>query len=200
MRYRTPARGLLFAALLLVVPSIAEAGPPLLCHPYQTTGGELLQWGGGPGWNTPDPGYDVKQLTADLSRLLTADAPLLTRMENMRRAVIYATRDAEVADELLQAVLGRATSAAGTPAAAALFDAGFLVETYRQAAHLHRRAAPDVDGYALVQRALAMSGGSPEMEFAASLMTTGAQSSAHLRRARAGASPLLARNIVNQGR
>lgn len=200
MTHRIPARALLLAAVLVAVPSLGEAGPPLLCHPFQTSGGELLPWGSGSQWHSPDPEYNVRHLTADLLRLLTAETPLLTRMENMRRAVIYATEDARVADELLGAFLARARSASGESAAAALFDAGYLIETYKQASHRHRRAGPDVDGYALVRRALAMSGGSPDMEFAASLMTTGAQADAHLRRARDGASALLAQNIVNQGR
>lgn len=201
MRYGNTVRQLLLGAALVAVPSLTEAGPPLLCHPFQTSGGELLPWGGGPQWHSPDPKYNVEQLTSDLLRLLTPETPPLTRMENMRRAVIYAAQDPDEADELLRTFLERATSASGEPAeAAALFDAGYLIETYKQASHRHRRAGPDVDGYALVQRALALSARSPEMEFAASLMTTGAQADAHLRRARAGMSPLLARNIVNQER
>lgn len=196
-----PIRPLLVAAALLALPSASMAGPPLLCHPFQTEGGGLLPWGDGPGWNTPDPSYDVKRLPADLQRLLGPDVPVLTRMENMRRAVIYVLEDAAVADEILQAFLRRAeqVSGSGPAAAAALFDAGYLVETYEQAVHRHRRSGPDADGYALVQRALALSGGSPEMEFAASLMTTGARADAHRRKAREGASALLSRNLTAGG-
>jgi hypothetical protein len=201
MRHRTRFWGLAVVALLAGAPGSGEAGPPLLCHPFETSGGEMLPWGSGPGWNTPDPDYDVERLTADVLRLLSPDAHVLTRMENMRRAVIYATRSDRVADGLLHAVLARADGVSGGRAGqAALFDAGYLVETFTQAALLHRRAPPPVDGYALVQRALAMSESNPEMEFAASLMTTGPRSAGHLRRARAGASAPLARNIANQGR
>lgn len=187
---------MLLAAVLLVAPVLAEAGPPLICHPFETAGGDLLPWGDGPGWNTPDRRYDVQRLTADTLRVLSSDAPILTRMENMRRAVIYATRAPHVADQLLLAVRARAERAHGAAAAAALFDAGYLIETYKQAAHLHRRSL-STDGYALVLRAIAASGGSAEMEFAASLMTRGATSQSHLQRARAAAAdrPLLARNI-----
>src|SRR5687768_18327176 len=37
--------------------------------------------------------YDVQQLTTDTLRLLTAEAPILARMENMRRATIYAAQN-----------------------------------------------------------------------------------------------------------
>jgi hypothetical protein len=61
------------------------------------------------------------------------------------------------------------------------------------------RSEPGVDGYALVRKALKVSGGNAEMEFAASLMKDGAASAAHRRRAEAGASSgsLLARNLAN---
>lgn len=201
MRHETAARRILLTLLLAAMPSLGEAGPPLICHPFQTDAGELLPWGTGPGWNTPDPGYDTARLERDLLRLLTPEAPVLTRMENIRRAVIYATGAPEAAGGLIAAVLAR-TKAAGDEraTAAALFDAGYLIETYRQASHLHRRPVPAIDGYALVLRALRMSGGGAEMEFAAALMTGGATSETHLRRARGAATPLLARNIVEQGR
>ena len=188
----------LFAALVLVAwPSIALAGPPLICHPFQTSGSELLPWGPGTNWNNPDPKYNVQRLRADLLRLLTPQAPVLARMENMRRAAIYAAQDKEVADGLLQALIARAS--APSPGAIAVFDAGYLIESYKQATHLHRRPAPTQDGYALVVRAISASGGNAEMEFAASLMTQGTQAEVHLRRARvaAGAQPLLAKNIEN---
>ena len=188
----------LFAvAMLTVLPTSSEAGPPLLCHPFETTAGSaLLPWGSGPGWNTPSPAYDVRRLTEDLQRLLSPDAPVLARMENMRRAVIYAWDDPGVADQLIAALRERARSATGREGALALFDAGYLLETYRQGAHRHRRT--DVPGgYDLVLRAIGMSGGSAEMEFAASLMTEGDRARGHLRRARtrASAESLLARNI-----
>jgi hypothetical protein len=189
---------LLAAALVLVLPPLAEAGPPLICHPFQTSTADLLPWGHGPGWNTPDHRYDVQRLTADTLRLLSADAPVLTRMEVVRRAVIYAAKDAHVADQLLAAVVGRAT-ASGRMDRLAQFDAGYLIESYKQASHLHGRTVTTADGYALVKRALELSGDDAEMEFAAALMTTGPTAAAHLERARVSARPLLARNITNIG-
>lgn len=190
---------LLAAALVIALPSIAQAGPPLICHPFQTAGAALLPWGTGPGWNTPDHGYDVQRLTEDTLRLLAADIPVLDRMEVMRRAVIYAARDARVADQLLAAVVDRATGA-GQATRHGLFDAGYLIESYKQASFLHRRSMTTADGYALVKRAIAMGNDNAEMEFAAALMTSGSTSAAHLQRARASAQPLLARNINTIGR
>jgi hypothetical protein len=192
---------LLAATLLIGTPSLSVAGPPLLCHPFQTADAPLLPWGSGPGWNTPSGSYDVRRLPDDLLRLLSADAPVLARMENMRRAVIYAWEDAAVADRLMEALAARARSTTGKGQALALFDAGYILETYKQGAHRHHRT--DVqDGYGMVLRAITMIGGNSEMEFAASLMTQGERAQSHLRRARAAApaQSLLAKNIETLSR
>jgi hypothetical protein len=203
-------------AALLALPAVSEAGPPLVCHPFQTGGEALLPWGDGSGWNTPDNGYDVRRLTADTLRLLSGGQPVIARMENLRRATIYAARDQAVAGELLSAVLARAlaAAAAGTPNGDALFDAGYLIESYKQAASL-RGSGPFAestagrwmlgsdaakDGYALVTRAIALAGGNGDMEFAASLMKSGAVAEAHRQRAaaQAGVGSLLARNLSRE--
>ena len=198
MRHITRTK-LLAIAFVMALPGLSEAGPPLICHPFQTAGSELLQWGSGPGWNAPDGNYDVQRLAGDTLRLLRADTPVLTRMENMRRAVIYATRDTRVAEQLLASVVARA--AAPNAGRDAVFDAGYLIESYKQAAHLFGRRVTIEDGYAMVRRAISMGDSAPEMEFAAALMTTGSTSAGHLRRARAAVPPesLLARNITNVG-
>jgi hypothetical protein len=187
-------RHLLAASVLLALPALAEAGPPLICHPFDAGKAAVLSWGAGPDWNNPDRRYDVRQLTADTLRLLTPETPVIARMENLRRATIYASQNAQVADELLRAVIARAADGRN---AQALFDAGYLIESYKQAAHLHRRPAPTTDGYAMVVRAITLAGTQPEMEFAASLMKSGAVADAHRQRARAGAAPgsLLAKNL-----
>jgi hypothetical protein len=117
----------------------------------------------------------------------------------MRRAVIYATRDERVAAQLLASVVARA--AAPDASREAIFDAGYLIESFKQAAHLYRRPVTADDGYALVRRAIDIGEAVPEMEFAAALMTTGVTSSRHLGRARAAAQPesALARNITSMG-
>jgi hypothetical protein len=189
----------------------AVAGPPLLCHPFVTGGAESLPWGTSASWNSPDSGYATHRLVGDVVRLLDTTPSVLAHMETLRRATIYAARDARVAADLLAAVQARVDGRhAGDAGALALFDAGYLVETYRQASQVYRwdmltgsakaawalRDEPSADGYALIRQALA-SVPDAEMELAASLMAPGAAADAHRRRAAAGAKPgsLLAQAI-----
>ena len=202
-------QALLAAAVVLSIATPALAGPPLICHPFETSGGKLIAWGRGPGWNTPDRSYDIKTLVADTSAALTADAPILARMENMRRATIYAMRDPAIAQELLKTVMARAL--ATTSNGAAWFDAGYLIESYKQAVHLREDRRPElrawaavdetirVDGYNWVKKAMSMGLQNAEVEFAASLMTQGATASAHRAKAIAAApkNSLLAKNLAS---
>ena len=191
--------------------SVAEAGPPLICHPFETGRASLLPWGQGTGWNKPDESYDVTRLRADVTRLLAADAPVLARMENLRRATIYAARRRDIAFELLTSLVGRALTAqaSGSRDPLPLLDAAYAIEAFRQAGWLHRWRTADrreeplstelgeLSGYTFMQRALALAGTNAEMEYAASLMTSGTTADAHHRRALAGAAAgsLLAKNL-----
>lgn len=203
------------ATLVLALATPALAGPPLICHPFETGSAALLPWAKNTAnWNAPDPSYDLRRLTADTLRLLTTDAATLARMENLRRATVYAARDVAVARQLLAAVIGRAlTASTGEPAgsaqaARAYFDAAYLIEAYRQGSYGYgtpqerpswvlEPPPAGLDGYVLMKKALALSGSNPEMEFAASLMTQGSVSAAHRARASASATPnsLVARNL-----
>jgi hypothetical protein len=208
-------RIILTLGVLTCVVGVAQAGPPLICHAFDAGKSPLLPWSRGEGWNTPDRSYDVQRLTADTMRLLSPEAPVLARMENLRRATIYAAQDKRVAAELLAAVLSRALTAAAKDSREPLawFDAGFLIESYRQASNVykwdmlsnserlswnHRSEPQGVDGYSYVRKALQLAGSNPEMEFAASLMREGPISAEHRRRAAAGATAgsLLAKNLV----
>src|ERR1700682_5889825 len=145
MPHVTPrrVRAALALGVLMAASHAVEAGPPLICHSFEAGAAPLLPWSSGAGWNTPDRSYEVQRLTADTLRLLGPDAPVLARMENLRRATIYAARDRPVAAELLAAVLGRALGAAadGGRDPLAWFDAGYLIESYRQADSVFNRAA-----------------------------------------------------------
>ena len=201
-------RSLFAVAAVLVFATPALAGPPLICHPFQTDGGRLIAWGTGSGWNTPERSYDKTRLVADTTSALTVDAPILSRMENMRRATIYAMQDPQVASQLLKAVIDRALATSTN--SAAWFDAGYLIESYKQAAHLRTTRNPElrawaavdetikVDGYNWVKKAMAMAPASAEMEFAASLMTRGSVASAHRAKALAATSKgsALAKNLA----
>ncbi len=196
---------------LIAAPRPALAGPPLICHPFDVGSAPLLPWGQGSGWNSPGRSYDRQRLVADTLRLLAPDAPVLARMENLRRATIYATADRGVAAELLAALLGRALAADVRGARDPLpwFDAGYLVESYRQARVIARwdmvagtgwalpDGTPGLDGLPFVRKALELAGSSPAMAFAASLMTRGAAADQYRGLAAAGApdGSLLAKNL-----
>lgn len=204
----TLIRSLVAVAALAFFATPALAGPPLICHPFEIESGKLIAWGTGPGWNTPDRSYDIKKIVADTNAVLTAGSPILTRMENMRRATIYAMRDPAIAQELLKTVMARALST--TSDGNAWFDAGYLIESYKQAVHLREDRKPElrawaavdetirVDGYNWVKKAMSMSAPSAEMEFAASLMTQGPVASAHRAKAVAAApkGSRLAKNLA----
>jgi hypothetical protein len=131
----------------------------------------------------------------------------------MRRATIYAATSPQAASELLSTVLALAKSTGPDPDSAALaeFDAGYLLESYRQqseidktdmlAAFARSSGVPlsTLHGYALVENAIAMKPRDvAAMEFAASLMTTDkAEAHRHRDNAAAGAAPgsALAANI-----
>jgi len=203
----TLIRSIVAIAAVVFFATPALAGPPLICHPFAVESGKLIAWGTGSGWNTPDRSYDIKKLVADTNAVLTPDSPILTRMENMRRATIYAMRDPVLAQELLKTVMARAL--ATTRDSHAWFDAGYLIESYKQAVHLRQDRKPElrawaavdetirVDGYNWVKKAMAMTAPSAEMEFAASLMTQGSVASAHRAKAIAAApkGSLLAKNL-----
>ncbi len=191
-------------ALFGLMSGTAEAGPPLICHPFEAGSAPLLPWGPGTSWNSPDRKYDVQRLTADTLQLLTPTTPVLARMEIMRRATIYAGQDKKVAAALLKAVLDRAKALPqDSRDSMTWFDAGYLVESYRQNEHtagfnMLASLSGNPDGYANVRKAIQLAGQNAEMEFAASLMQQGAVAAEHRRRAIAGApeGSLLARNIA----
>jgi hypothetical protein len=198
-------RSLSFAlcALLLAVP--AFAGPPLLCFPFEIGNARSLPMGGGD-WRSIDPRYDASHLVADTVRWLSPDAPIVVRMETIRRATVYASRNPAQAAALLDRLQQRA-SVSDANAPLAVFDYGYLVETFKQATYLFGRpnqAVQNIDGYNLVMKAAAMTG-DPGIEFALAVMTRDNTRGndvyrAHLARvlAAAPANPLIASNIAKQ--
>src|SRR3954465_6942935 len=107
---RPLAAAVAFAFVSAAVPALA--GPPLICHPFETRGGTLLPWDAGvrTNWNAPLASYDTARLTGDVITLLDSGAPELTRMENLPTPTIDAQKDPAVARQLLDAVMGRAVS------------------------------------------------------------------------------------------
>jgi hypothetical protein len=179
---------------LLVAATPAFAGPPLLCFPFETSGAKTLPMKGD-NWKAVDAKYDVSHLTADTLALLTPATPVVARMETIRRATIYASTHPQQARELLAALQARA-AVTGTTAAAAVFDLGYLVETYKQATFMFSspvKGLDAIDGYELVLKASALQN-DPAMEFGAAVIAQGstnatlrAEYSDHLQHAIAGA-------------
>jgi len=164
----------------------AWAGPPLICQQFETGLVKSLPWQGGPDWHGVDPAYNLANLSDDTLSLLTSATPVKARMETLRRAGIYSTKNARLADELIARLLARALDAEanGKTDPLAWFDAGYFVETIRQATFVYRynmlnpaeRAAwqirgetPRLDGYPWVQKAIRMGG--TGMDYALSLIT-----------------------------
>lgn len=218
MNRNTFKTAVLVVAGVLLLQSAALAGPPLLCHPFNTGGARSLPFQG-PDWGRVDPAYDVSRLADDTMALLTADTPVIVRMETLRRATVYGRNNPKIAVALLERLKARAAAIKperrDREALLAWFDVGYLAETYKQAAMISQsvaqhdksfwsfqQASPDdLDGYALVKKAIA-GGGGPEMEFAAAIIVSshrGADYQGHLRNAAAGAKPgsLLAQNLAS---
>lgn len=140
------------AALLIARPALA--GPPLLCFPFDIGAARSLPMGKG-NWHTIDRSYDVSRVVGDTLALLTPETPTLVRMETIRRATIYVAGRPDLAETLLTALRDRAKVPSAT-AGAAIFDFGYLVETYRQAEPMYKHRIADIsgiDGYGLVMKA-----------------------------------------------
>lgn len=209
----------LAALAVMFLPQFMLAGPPLICHPIDIGSARSLPWSSN-SWNlSGNETYDVNHLVDDTLALLNAAMPPLVRMETLRRATLYAQKNPIIAEQLLARLKARAIESDnnGRPDGLASFDAGYLVETYKQANWLFKKArdgsdkwvheeklnpATGIDGYAWVEKAIAQRGGDAQMEFAAAVISTHGSSYAghreHLQKAVAGAKvdPLLAKNIA----
>src|SRR5467141_835394 len=202
-------------AALLCLATVSQAGPPLRCHTIETGQAKSLPWISH-SWNlSGGENYDTKNLVRDTLEILAPDAPVLVRMETLRRATLYARKDPLAAKELLARLHARATSAesSGHADALAWFDTGYLAETYKQwigqnlphmtdDMRLDPNPAAGVDGYALVKKAIGLRGPDPQMEFAAALITLSDPQEEHRQhalRAIAGAKTdsLLAQNLAS---
>ncbi len=213
---RSPRFAIALVAALLSFATIAQAGPPLICHSIEIGQAKSLPWISH-SWNlSGGENYDTKNLVKDTLEILTPDTPVLVRMETLRRATLYARKDPLAAKELLARLHARATSAesAGKPDALAWFDAGYLVETYKQwlgqnlphmtdGMRMDPNPAAGVDGYAMVKKAIGLRGNDAQMEFAAALITLSGPQEAHRQHAQkaiAGSKTdaLLAQNLATR--
>jgi hypothetical protein len=209
------ATGILTLVALAAMADVAMAGPPLLCHPFDIGTAKSLTWDNSHGWQGRVGATDMKTLAADTEALLTPDTPVIVRMETLRRAALYASTDTQVASELLSRMQARASSA--KKGALETFDAGYLIETFRQISRMKgwerddraqvqmtalRALVDKADGEAMIQQSLAARNGDPAIEFAAALIAGSyparrADYHKHAEKARAGAAQdaLLTKNL-----
>lgn len=160
-------------AAALVGAAAVMAGPPLICHAFDIGEAKSLPFVGHD-WNLSGAeSYDTKSLAADTVAILDANPSTLVHMETLRRATLYGRKDPQAAKQLLLKLAARAeaTQSSAKPSALAVFDEGYLAETYKQWMADGQNPASGVDGYALVKKALALRGPDSEMEFAAALIT-----------------------------
>jgi hypothetical protein len=195
----------LSAALLVTLflfAASALAGPPLVCHAFDIGNAKSLPWISH-GWSLSGAEtYDVNHLVSDTVAILDTDPTVLVHMETLRRATLYSEKDSMVAKRLLVTLISRADSSSGASAALANFDAGYLAEAMKQYELITKStsAAHNFDGYARIKKALELNPNSPQMDFAAALVTLDGPTGLHnaySQRALAGAQsdPLLARNL-----
>ncbi len=153
----------------------AEAGPPLICFPYEIGEAKSLPWGKGK--FDADKRYDRDRVVADtLAILKTADSTLV-RMETLRRATLYVKKDRDAATELLAKLSWMALDAEAAENTAwaknAWFDAGFLAACYHQAG-VDVGWKPGVEnglqGWAWVKKSLDLGADDPDRQFAAALI------------------------------
>jgi hypothetical protein len=195
--------------VFLLIPLVASAGTPLICHPYAIGSAKTLPGSDGD-WKGVNPNYDRTHLVRDTLALLTPEMPVIVRMETMRRAAIYATagmrgwstksgftdEDRANTNAILEQLRARTKTATGPALALATFDVGFFLETLR-----HTGVDRTLNGYDTLVKALELRGPDPEMEFALALASSWPnqrpERAEHLSRARAGAKPgtMLAQNL-----
>jgi hypothetical protein len=200
---RTTQR-IVFATLLSLslLSAVAFAGPPLICHPIEIDGAKSLPWISHD-WNlSGSENYDTSKLASDTIAILDASQVTLVHMETLRRATLYARKDALAAKQLITRLIARADAphASNKSAALDLFDSGYLAEAYKQWLSEKNNPAQGVDGYAFVQKALDGRANDPQMEFAAALIAISNPSRDphdHAQKAIAGAKndPLLSHNL-----
>jgi hypothetical protein len=180
---------------------LALAGPPLICHPFSIGNDTSLPWGTDKNsWNEPLPKYDARNLANDTVKLLDSARPLLTRMETLRRAAVYAAKDTAAGLELGSRLMARAltSEAKGASNTIALFDAGYFVESMKQMSLITKvNLFAGVDGSDWVKRSMPGLEDKLIGEYALGLMDS-EWPNEHIRRAVLGAQEgsLLAENLT----
>jgi hypothetical protein len=209
MQKKTVTASLVLAVLALAMPALA--GPPFTCHVFEIGSARSLPWGAANNWLGMRDDYDVRRVVADTEALLTPSTPTLVRMETLRRASLYASRDRAVAEQLIAAVMSRVHTADQIGQPIALFDAGYVIEALSEieqfGTHSKQLAGSErvlagltrsFEALPLLEKSAALRPGDASIEFALGLVSRMPQSEEHFRKARAGAreDALLASNLA----
>lgn len=197
---RVSLLGSVLSLSLLALNTIA--GPPLVCHSFDIGDAKSIPFVSHD-WNlSGNENYDTAKLAADTIAILNSSNVTLVHMETLRRATLYARKDPAAAKQLIALLFSRAEAAKSStePNVLAVFDAGYLAESYKQWLGAENNPASKYDGYALVELALHRRVNDPQMEFAAALIAvdkSGIDAHEHAEKAIEGAKsdPLLARNL-----
>src|SRR5438477_12840858 len=109
---RTPmirsSRFVVLLATLLCLATLAEAGPPLICHSFDIGDAKSLPWISHD-WNlSGGESYDTSKLATDTIAILDSSQVTLVHMETLRRATLYAKKDRLAAKELITRLIARA--------------------------------------------------------------------------------------------
>ena len=200
-------------ALLLSFAAPALAGPPFICHEFEIGSTASLPWTKGD-WLGLSQDYDITRVVADTEALLKADMPTLARMETLRRAVLYASRERALAERLVAALTARVDAAgkAGRTDGLAIFDAGYVLEAMSEIEMLGHHMGSDLavrgqalagmtrpdDGRALILKSAALRTDDAGIAFALALIERVDNKQPHLLKARAAARQdrLLATNMA----
>lgn len=190
-----------------LISGTAFAGPPMICHTYSIGSDTSLPWGSdADSWDAPDLKYNSNALATDTLKLLDSGMPLLTRMETLRRAAVYAKTNPSAGLDLSNRLIARALASEvkGQNDSLALFDAGYFVESMKQMSHISKsRLFTSIDGYDWAKRSLPGLQDKLAGEYALGLMVAATSwPNEHIRRAVAGAKEgsLLAQNLVKHYR
>ncbi len=210
MPNKTLVASLALAALSLAAPALA--GPPFICHPFDIGSAASLPWTAGD-WLGTRSDYDITRVVEDTEALLTPPMPTLARMETLRRAVLYASRDRALAKRLLATLTLRVHAAdrAGRMDALTLFDAGYAIEAMSEIEQMGHHMSDlasrgralegltqPLDGRSLILKSAALRPGDSTIAFALALISKTPEQQPHLVKARAGATQdrLLASNMA----
>ena len=201
------------ALAVLLVAAPAFAGPAFLCHQFEIGSAKSLPWMEGD-WLGARSDYDTTHVVVDTQALLTTGVPTLVRMETLRRAVLYASRDRALAERFVAALAARvdATDKAGHANALALFDLGYTLEAMSEVEMLGHFMGSDLaargralagmtrpdEGRALMLKSAALRTGDAGIAFALALIERGENRLPHLLKALAGANQdrILAANMA----